>query len=84
MMDRGINMTKAIAALSTVPMDLNLPPWRDILWNPQTKRINSKVSHLLPESILLHYVDQSPRHSDYDWLEEYRKLVKDAEAMLPV
>ena len=82
-MDRGEKMEGAVIALSSVPMDLNAPPWQHVLWNPVTKRINSKVSVLLPESIFLHYVSQKPRSDKYNLLEEYRKLVDDPQAELP-
>lgn len=38
MMDRGCSMEEAVSQLSQVPMELAEPPWRDVLWNPSTKR----------------------------------------------
>ena len=83
MMDRGYKMTDAIADLSSIQMSLNTPPWEYVLWNPATKRINSKVSAPLPESILLFYVGQKPRRKGYDLLGEYRKALDNPEAELP-
>lgn len=83
MMDRGSTMEDAVIALSSVPMDLNAPPWQYVLWNPSTKRINSKMSKVLGESIFLHYVGQEPRKKDYNLLEEYRKIMNNPQAQLP-
>jgi len=83
MMDRGAGMRDAVAALSSVPMALDASPWQYVLWNPSTKRINSKVSALLLESVFLYYVGQNPRRDSYDLLDEYRKVVGDPQAELP-
>lgn len=83
MMDRGIEMKIAIQTLSTVPMMLNTAPWEHVLWNPMLKRINSKSSDLLREGIFLQYVGQNPR-DNYDVITEYRKVVNDSQAELPV
>ncbi|HZH31870.1 MAG TPA: DNA sulfur modification protein DndB [Pyrinomonadaceae bacterium] len=82
MMDRGLSMKKAVAALSKVPMDLNEAPWKYVLWNPSTKKVNSKVSNLLPESLFLHYVRQQPRRPDFNLLDEYRKVLDNPTATL--
>lgn len=82
MMDRGRTMRKAVVALSQVPMDMNSAPWRFVLWNPQTKRINSKVSPLLPEGIFLHFIGEPPRSPDFNLLDEYRKMVGSPKATL--
>jgi len=83
MVDRGAEIQDAVAALSSIPMALNVPPWQYVLWNPSTKRINSKASVLLLEGVVLYYVEQRPRRDSYNLLQEYRKVVDDPEAKLP-
>lgn len=83
MIDRDWKMEEAIQKLSAIPMQLSQPPWEYILWNPGTRRINTKVSSLLTESICLHYVGEEARRAKYDLLEEYRKVVGNPEAKLP-
>ncbi len=84
MMDRGEKMEDAVIALSSVPMELNTPPWRHVLWNPGTKRINSKAGALLPEGIFLHCVSQKPRKTNYNLLGKYREVLDDLQADLPL
>lgn len=84
MIDRDVKMEDAVEVLSSIPMKLNEPPWQYVLWNPNTKRINSKVSNLLPEAICLHYVGHESRREDYNLLEEYRKTIGNSEATLPI
>jgi DNA sulfur modification protein DndB len=83
MLDRGQSVEKAVEALSSVPMNLNAPPWQYVLWNPSTRKINSKASNLSLESMFLHYVGQEPRRSNYNLLDEYRKMLDDPLAELP-
>lgn len=83
MMDRGNTMEDAIIALSSVAMDLNTLPWKHVLWLPNTRRMNSKMSPVLGESIFLYCVGQKPRRKSYDLLNEYRKVLGDLEAELP-
>ena len=83
MMDRDSSMAEAVSTLAKAPMDLTAPPWRDVLWNPSTQRINFKTSNLLIDSLLLHYVDQKPRKEGFELLEEYRKSVGNPKARLP-
>lgn len=82
MMDRGVSMKQAVETLSTAPMDINAPPWRGVLWDPVAQRINSKASPILLDSLLLYYIGQSPRRTDLDLLEEYRKVLGDPNAAL--
>lgn len=82
MLDRGRTLKEAVAALSSVPLNLNAAPWRKVMWNPSTRRVNSKVSSKLTESLFLHYVGQPPR-DDYPVLEEYRKVLDEPNAVLP-
>lgn len=83
MMDRGYSMEEAVAKLAKLPMDINEKPWRYVLWDPSTKKI-TRVSPLLPESVLLYLVGQEPRSKNYDTLKEYRKVVNDENANLTV
>lgn len=83
MMDRGYSMDDAVAKLAQLPMDINDRPWRHVLWDPSTKKI-TRVSPLLPESVLLYLVNQAPRSKNYDTLREYRKVINDEDATLPV
>lgn len=81
LMDRGYSMEDAVASLAKLPMDINEKPWRYVLWDPSTKKI-TRVSPLLPESVLLYLVGQAPRSKNYDTLKEYRKVVNDENATL--
>jgi len=83
MMDRSWVMKDAIASLASVPMALNEPPWKYVLWNPSTTRINSKVSSQLPESIFLYYIGEMPRKKNYNLLHDYRRTLDDQKAELP-
>jgi|ERR1044071_757340 DNA sulfur modification protein DndB len=84
MMDRGISMSKAVEDLSWAPMDLSSKPWLEVFWNPSTQRINYKASKSLLDSLLLHYAGQSPKRSDYNLLEEYRKVLGNPTATLRI
>lgn len=82
MLDRNWSLEDGVKALAAVPMELSQPPWEYVLWNPSTKRINTKVSPLLPESIFLHYIGETFR-KNYALLREYRKILDNTEAQLP-
>lgn len=77
--DRGDDLAGAISSLAKAPMRLDVEPWRFVLWNPNTSRLNTKVSPLLTEGILLAYLDQEPRRRDFDVVEEYKKVIGDVE-----
>lgn len=86
LMNRGMDMEDAVTVLSNAPMNLSEPPWRYVLWNPALRKINSKVSSLLPESILLCYAKEPPEiksNRQYNLLTEYRKVVDDKSAEPP-
>lgn len=83
LMDRRWTMERGIEALAKIPMELSEAPWEHVLWNPGTKRINTKVSPLLPENICLYYVGQETSKSSYDLLKAYREAVNNPEARLP-
>lgn len=76
-------MRDGVARLARTPMELNEAPWQYVLWLPSQSRINTKVSPLLPESILLYFVGEKPRKKGYSLMEEYRKILGDPMAMLP-
>lgn len=80
---RGQNIEKAVEALSSVPMDLNQPPWVYIFWNPTQKRI-LKPNAWLAESLFLYQVGHTPRkQKGKNLLEEYRKAVDNPDVELP-
>jgi DNA sulfur modification protein DndB len=79
--DRGATMEEAVSKLSSLPMNIGEPPWQYVLWDPSTRKI-TRVSPLLPESVLLYLVQQEPRTRKFDTLEEYRKVVNNARAIL--
>jgi len=83
LLDRGWVMRDGVARLARTPMELNEAPWQYVLWLPSQSRINTKVSPLLPESILLYFVGEKPRKKGYSLMEEYRKILGDPMAMLP-
>jgi DNA sulfur modification protein DndB len=82
MVERGIDLKQAIAALSRVPMELSAEPWIFVLWNPGTSRVNSTISKVLVESLFLHLVGHFPKNRNYDLLEQYRKVMNNPEAEL--
>lgn len=81
LMDRGTSMEKAVARLASLPMDIGEAPWQYVLWDPSTKKI-TRVSPLLPESVLLYLVHHKPRTNKFDTLKEYRRVVADEHAIL--
>jgi DNA sulfur modification protein DndB len=83
MMDRDSSMSEAVAALSHAPMDLSEPPWREVLWNPSTRRINFKTSNVLIDSLLLYYAGHTSRKAGFKLKEEYQKAVGNPRAKLP-
>lgn len=76
-------MEDAITILSDAPMNISNPPWRYVLWNPTLRKINTKVSPLLSESIFLCYAKEPPKNKQYNLLAEYRKAVDDPSAVFP-
>lgn len=83
MMDRGIKMGDAVRVLSGVPMQLNRPPWLNVLWRPTAQRINSKVNVQLLENLLLYLVGQQPHTDRYNLTAEYRRALDNPRARLP-
>ena len=82
MMDRSWTMKKAVTNLAKTPMTLNTAPWRGILWNANEEKMNTKISPLLTEGILLNKIGQPSRNQDFNVLDEYRKVLGNDKAEL--
>src|SRR5690606_14630707 len=72
MMDRGLSMQRSVQDLAKVPMQLSLPPWLNVLWDPRKERIIRNFGHRYLEGILLYLVGQKPRLRNLELLQKYR------------
>lgn len=83
MMDRSMSMEDSVQALCNVPMNLNEPPWKMIVWDSRQERIIRNFGQQYLEGILLFLVGQRPRRQNLGLLPKYRKYVGDDHATLP-
>lgn len=85
MMDRDIDMDRAIKSLSKVPLYLDQIPWAGVLWNPTAKKV-VWGNDTLAQNLFLHMVGQEiPRRSKrvpYDLEDAYRNALDDPEASI--
>ena len=73
---RDIPTERAVVSLCSLPKDIAEPPWRYVLWNPNTRRmINSNSA--VAEALLLHMLGESPRSARYDLRTRYDDLLRD-------
>ena len=70
---RNVETERAIKSLCELPMLISDSPWRDVVWNPNTRRIIS-VNKAMTEALLLHMLGQRPRSSSYDLESKYNQL----------
>ena len=70
---RGIATDRAIAHLCQAPMQLSEPPWLQVMWNPNTKRMIN-ANKPLAEALFLHMVDEPPRSRRFDLRENYQRV----------
>jgi DNA sulfur modification protein DndB len=71
--DRGAGMDAAVKKLSKVPLQLDSPIWRDVLWRPETKTMVNKFSRLA-FNLLLHTAGEKSESSSYDVAAQYRQI----------
>ena len=73
---RGIPTRRAVISLCGLPMDISEPPWRYVLWNPNTRRmINS--NRTVAEALLLHMLGEGPRSARYDLRTRFNDLLRE-------
>ena len=81
MIDRHIEMEKAVRLLGKTQLQLEKAPWPNVLWNPHSKKM--MVSNpLLHQNLFLHMINQAPQPKTYKLLDEFRKSVGDEGATL--
>lgn len=71
---RGIETRRAVGALCNLPMSLSESPWVNVVWNPNTHRMNND-SQSVTEALFLHMVGQKPRSTRMDLAKRYRELL---------
>jgi DNA sulfur modification protein DndB len=84
MMDRDIEMDRAVLLLSSTELRLGAKPWRHVLWNPSTNNMITKHKKLA-YNLFLHMAGQELSPKDYsyeDLLTDYRKVLDDEKATL--
>lgn len=82
MVDRGVELEKAVSKLSAVPLQLTDEPWVGVLWKPSTKTMLLKYKKLA-ENLLLHMVREKPHPQTYDVLKSYREVLGEPGKRLP-
>jgi DNA sulfur modification protein DndB len=82
MMDRGKSLDSSIDILGKINLQLNSEPWSKVLWNPSTKSILTKYKRLA-QNLFLYMAGQELSPSNYDLLDQYRKIIADETAQLP-
>ena len=71
---RQIDTGLAVKSLCKLPMSLSGSPWVNVVWNPNTRRMNND-SQSLAEALFLHMVGHRPRSSRMDLSKRYRELL---------
>ena len=70
---RGFGTYLAIEHLAKAPMELSQPPWRQVLWDPNTRRmINSYRT--VAGNLFLHMVGQVPKSRPAEFYKRYKEL----------
>lgn len=82
MIDRGEKVEKAVARLSSVPLQLTDDPWVGVLWNGSTKTMILKHAKLAV-NLFLHLVSEKPDPRTFDLLKRYREALGEPEKSLP-
>jgi DNA sulfur modification protein DndB len=81
LMDRNYEMETAVEALSKLPLKLDEPPWRDVLWNPDREVVISG-NNVLAQNLFLFMLEHDPLPKNYKLEERYRKALGDNKANL--
>ena len=71
---RQIDTDLAVKNLCKLAMSMFGPPWVNVVWNPNTRRMNND-SQTLVEALFLHMVGHTPRTSRMDLSKRYRELL---------
>ena len=81
LIDRGIPIQQAIAALASTELRLNQAPWTRVMWDPSRNAMN-RTNLKLAESLLLYMVHEKPTDSKFDLEKMYQTAVGDPSAKL--
>ncbi len=73
LMDRGDTADRAVGRLAKVPLELEVPLWREVVWRPQTRTVLHKYGRLAL-NILLHEVGAKPDSKKYSLVSEYKRI----------
>ncbi|MBS0016861.1 MAG: DGQHR domain-containing protein [Arthrospira sp. SH-MAG29] len=81
---QGKSIENAIDAIMTnVPMDINLAPWKNLVWNPSTQRIiGSKSERALIVSLISHALGLKVNVKIRELKQKYRDAIEDQKASL--
>ncbi len=78
---KGVDLETAIKSLCELPMEISEPPWINVIWNPNTKRmISQKQNIAIAEDIFLHMLGYAPRGNRSDLRTRYNNLFDDPSA----
>ncbi|ULB46159.1 DGQHR domain-containing protein [Limnospira fusiformis KN01] len=81
---QGKSIENAIdAIMNNVPMDINLAPWKNLVWNPSTQRIvGSKSERALIVSLISHALGLKINVKIRELKQKYRDAIEDQKASL--
>jgi DNA sulfur modification protein DndB len=71
---RKVETKRAVEALCSLPMSLAESPWVNVVWNPNTRRMNND-SQSVAEALFLHMVGHEPRSKRLNLAKRYRELL---------
>lgn len=71
---REIDTNTAVKGLCQLPMYISEPPWENVVWNPNTRRMNND-NQSVAEALFLHMLGHSPRSARMDLSKRYRELL---------
>lgn len=80
---RNVETSQAVKCLCNLPMFLSEPPLVNVVWNPNTRRMNND-SQSVAEALFLHMVGQKPRSTRMDLAKRYRELLGSPEGSDPI
>ncbi|HTV49196.1 MAG TPA: DGQHR domain-containing protein [Phycisphaerae bacterium] len=81
MIDRGTSVDSAVMKLAKVQLNLSSNPLVGVLWNAATKTMIVKYKKLAL-NLLLYMANQDPAPTNYNVVEEYRRVLGDAHARI--
>ena len=72
LVDRGLNWDHAVGRLATIPLEVDDPLWREVIWRRETKTMLNKYLRL-GLNVLLHAARQAPERN-YAVISEYKRI----------